>query len=432
MAQHLKNKIVYQFLLSFISPVLAIYIAIKSVNEKFIVFSGTFLMGLVGSNFIYLPGTDGYAHLTKGYVFYLDMSFSQFIQDSIKLLLFQPVETSSDIYKHLLSYLASSIFGVPELLHLFAGLILGYFFTKSVLLVLENKPKQKSSILLLAFITLFLIVRSVSALNSIRMWSAMWVFFYGAYAYIKRGKVKYLWVVVLAAFIHFSYLLYSIPLFMAFVLKRRKLLISTLFVLSFFVNVNYEQAKSIVQLTGLYEQKAKSTVISEKTIDERAAEGAISLEKTNFYKRLGPVMYSSFSLVLLSFVLLFVYLKKLNNVHLDFLIAGGLLLFALSNISASFSPSVSGRGVTIAGTFLTAAAIQLLFLKRELVFTRITNSIINFSFSVFLISSIPNLLFNISYAMNSVSVFFIGLPAISWVMGDQDSSVRDFIAFFIY
>jgi len=385
-------------------------------------------MGLVGSAFMYTPGSDGHTHLEAVKSYYMDMSFIQFLNDTTSLLVLQPVEGSNDLYKHLLSYLAGGIFGIPELLHFFAGLILGFFYTKSVLIVIEGRSRHKKTWLLLALVALFLIIRSISALNSIRMWTGMWVFFYGSYSHVKKGKIKSLWVVFLATLIHFSYLLYAIPLVMAIVLKRRKLLIAGLFISSFFVNVNFDTASRLVQSTGLYEGKAKYNVISQEELERRAAQVAGKEQKSNFYKELGPTIYSNYSIVFLSFILLFLYLRKINDVvHLEFLIAGGLIILALANISGSFSPSVSGRGTTIAATFLTGATIQVLLLRDRLRFSSGLKKLINGSFAGFFISAIPYLLFNISYAINSVSVFIMMFPFSSWFLGDADFSIREAI-----
>lgn len=422
-----RSKVAWQLLLSLITPVIGLIYAFKSRSHSFIVFSGTLFMGLVGSTFIYRPGSDGYTHLEVVKNHYLDMSFFQFISDSTSLLMLQPVEGSKDLYKHILSYVSGSILGTPEMLHFFAGLVLGYFFTKSVLLVLETKPKHKVSILLLSFIALFLIIRSISALNSIRMWTAMWVFFYGAYAYVKRGKTKYLWVVLLAALIHFSYLLYAVPLAAALVLKRRKLLIAILFVSSFFGTINYNTATKFIQSAGVYESNIGVNIIDQEERQRRAAQAKASNKSSNFYKEYGPYVYGNYSIVFLSFILLFLYLRQINNAQLEFLIAGGLLILALANMSGAVSPSVSGRGITIAATFLTAAAIQVISLMNSSQFSTNTKNLINFSFYAFFISSMPHLLFHISYAINSISAFIVILPIISWILGYSDFSIREAI-----
>lgn len=422
----------YHILLMFISPFWGLIQLFKMKNKAYIIYMGTLFFGFLGSLFVYIKGTDGHTHLEDVKRYYVDMTFFEFLEGTIKLLTFQSIETSTDLYKHIISFLAGGFFQIPELIHVFGGLLLGYFFTKSVLLVLEDKPKQKLGILLLSFIALFLIVRSVSALNSLRMWTGMWVFFYGAYAYAKKKEIKYLWIIALAVFVHFSYLLFAFPLAAAIVLRKRRKLVVGIFIASFVINVGFQQVFGLVESTGLYQDKLKYTVIDQDMQDKRASEASKKEGTANFYKEFGTFIYNNFSILLLSFVLVVVYLKKTNIEYLDFLIAGGLLILTLSNLAETTSPSIHGRGYTIAATFLTAAAIQILILKKKLLISKFRHRLIMISFPVFLVSAIPHLLFNISYALNTISAFSIVLPFVSWFIGDDDFSVRDLIAFIIF
>ncbi|MCH7412064.1 hypothetical protein MM213_01105 [Belliella sp. R4-6] len=414
--------------LSFLSPVLGLYLSVRNSDDRFIVFAGTLFMGIVGSVFIYIDGNDGHTHLMHVYDYYMDMSLFVFFKDLGSLLLFQPTDIANDVYKHVISYLAGGVFRIPELIHLFGGLLLGYFFTKSVLLVLENRPKEKLGILLLLFIFLFLITRSISALNSLRMWTAMWVFFYGALAYVKRGETRYLWIIGLSVLIHFSYLLYTVPLIGAIVLREKRIIVVGLFLLSFFVKLGFDQASEIVETTGLYQDKAKYTVVDQETLDRRADEQS-DKGSANFYKEFGPTVYKNYSTILLAFTLILIYLKKTDMPYLDFLIASGLLILALSNLSSTSSPSVEGRGYTIASTFLVAAAIQVLFFKDYFLYSGIRSRIINMSLYTFLVSAIPYVLFQLSYTLNTVSFFILFVPLGSWLLGSGDFSIRDFLIF---
>ena len=108
---------------------------------------------------------------------------------------------------------------MPELIHVFAALILGYFFTKSILLVLKNNIDTEKSAVLVAFIILFLFFRSLGALNSIRMWTGMWVFFYGTYSYAITKKKKFLAVILFSIVVHFSYVIVLIPFLVSYILR---------------------------------------------------------------------------------------------------------------------------------------------------------------------------------------------------------------------
>ena len=86
-------------------------------------------------------------------------------------------EGTTDFYLHILSFIAGSVFNIPELLHVLAGIVLGYFYTKSVLLIIGDNLQQKKNYILMGLIVLLLLIKSISALNSIRMWTGMWVLF---------------------------------------------------------------------------------------------------------------------------------------------------------------------------------------------------------------------------------------------------------------
>lgn len=415
--------------LAMFSPALALYVAIRSRSTSFIVFAGTLFMAFVGSTFIYAEGSDGHSHLMDVYRSYLDMSLVAFFEDLGSLLLLQPTDNATDVYKHIISYLAGGVFGVPELIHVFGGLLLGYFFTKSVLLVLEEKPQGKLGILLIGFIGFFLINRSISALNSLRMWTAMWVFFYGALAYMKKGNLKFLFTVGLSFLIHFSYLLFVIPIVAAVLLEKRKLIVLGLFVASFFINVGYNQISSLVGSTGLYEDKADSVVIDEAEKERRTQQREEKGGSVNFYKALGPYVFKSFSTILLALTLAFVYIKGKNPIYLNFLIASALLLLALSNLASVASQAVNGRGYTIASIFLIAATIVVISLKNKLFKSGELPMSYQLSFTVFLLSTVPYVLFQLSYALNTCSIFIFSMPLASWILGGDDFSIKDFIAF---
>jgi hypothetical protein len=418
----------HHILLSLLSPVIALIIGIRSNDKKYILFSGTLFMGFIGSVFIYLVLNDGHAHLMRAYEFYLDMGFYQFINDCWRLLTFQPTKSSNDLYIHIISYISAGIFKVPELIHVFGGLLLGYFFTKSVLIVLEDKSDKQSNPVIFGFLVLFLLSNSISALNVLRMWPAMWVFFYGAFSFIKRRNPKYLWFVALSIFIHFSYLMYLIPLIFAFLLRNYRITVVAIFILSNFISLDFDQANSILQKVGLYEEKA-SLVILDDEDKERIAQENQAQADTNFYKKFGTSLFQEFSTVFLAFTLILLYLSNVKIDYIDFLISGGLLILAFSNLAELSSPAIHGRGKTIASTFLVSASLIILLRRKDYLKSGIRSIAIYSLFGIFLLSCIPYILFQISYILNTVSLFIFFIPPISWVLGENDISIKDFLIF---
>ena len=217
-----RNQKGYLTLLFFVSPFLGVYQLFKIKDEKVITLFGTLFFGLVGSVFVYLEGTDGHSHLMNAKAQYSNMSFGDFLMQAYDAITFNAVEGAADIYIHTLSYLSASVLRTPELIHVFSGFVLGYFFTKSTLLVLKGQLKTKKSYILIGLITLFVLIKSIEALNSIRMWTGMWVLFYGTYNYSINKEKKYFFVILFSVFIHFAYAVILIPLIIAYVLKRQK------------------------------------------------------------------------------------------------------------------------------------------------------------------------------------------------------------------
>jgi len=375
--------------------------------------------GIAGSLYVYIPGNDGATHLLNIERFYSDMRLSEFFQKSWEILQFKSVSGATDIYIHTLSYLSGSVFEIPELLHVFAGLVLGYFYTKSALLLFRNKPMGRLGVITIALMALFLIYRSLTALNSIRMWTAMWVLFFGSYSWFITKKKKYLLVALLSVFFHFSYAIIILPLVVGYLLKKRKLIIVGIYIISFSFSLNFVTIEPYIPALPLLEQKIKYNL---KTDNESAIER--EKPKENFYKRWGEKVYGEYSIVGLSFILLLFYLKANADDKLIFLLTSGMILYTFSNI-IDFSPSLSGRSQTVGSVYILAAAIYLVFTLSRYSLSRLQKTLFNAGLGSFLISSIPVVLFQISYILNTFSVFIILMPFASWILGDIDFTIRE-------
>ncbi|RAR47239.1 hypothetical protein [Flavobacterium lacus] len=421
-------------LLFLFSPFLGALNLFKLKDEKTLTFFGTLFFGLLGSIFIYVEGTDGHTHLKNAENYYLDMTFIDFFQKSYEILTFNSTEIVSDIYLHIISFISASLFQTPELIHFFTGLVLGYFFSKSILLVLKNNIITKKSLPLIGLIILFLLIKSIGALNSIRMWTAMWVFFYGTFSYATTKEKKYLFVILLSVFVHFSYSIILLPVICAYLLQKRKNILVGLYVLSFFTTTSFSVFQSYIPKSELLEQKQKFTVID--SADKAKLFKQVSSEKNkakadmNFYKASGETSYLNYSIVGLSFLLIFIFLKKNTDSSLTFLVAVGLGLYSFSNFVA-FSPALQGRTKMIAATFLLAAAIHLQFVLKNYRIGTKTLCFINIGFIAFLISSIPMVLFQLSDILQNFSFFVFLLPQFSWLLGDGDYSIRGVIGLLI-
>lgn len=424
-----KGNLIILFL---VSPLFGIITLLKSKSEKFITFFGSLFMGIVGSVYVYRPGSDGHTHLMIAKNEYLNLSLVDFLNQTYQLLTFQQVGTAKDIYLHSISFLSASVLQTPELVHVFSGLVLGYFFTKSVLLVLKNNLTTKKGAILIGFIVLFLIIRSVGALNSIRMWTGMWVFFYGTYSFALTKEKKYIFIILFSIVVHFSYVVFLIPATLAYLLRHKKYILISVYILSFFASLNFSIIEPYLPQTSLVENQTQSNVIASEADAERYEKRYAGADtgNQNFYKKYGPGFYQTFNIVGLTLILFLFYLNKRTDPNLTFLISVGIGIYTFSNF-LEFSPSIQGRAKMIASLFILAAAIHLQLTLKRYNWSRKRISYLNKGLSLFLIFSIPMFLFNVSYLLENFSLFSVILPQVSWFLGEDDFTIRTALGIFL-
>jgi hypothetical protein len=225
----------YILLLLFVSPILSLFKILKLKNNKDITFFGTLFFGMIGSLYIYSNGNDGFTHRSLVEQNYSGMSISEFLSQSYDILTFNAGEGTTDFYLHILSFIAGSVFNIPELLHVLAGLVLGYFYTKSVLLIIGDNLQQKKNYILMGLIVLLLLIKSISALNSIRMWTGMWVLFYGTYGWAKTKNIKYFIAILFSMIVHFSYVVIIIPVAISYLIRERKRILVLVYIVSILI-----------------------------------------------------------------------------------------------------------------------------------------------------------------------------------------------------
>lgn len=429
-----RNQKGYLTLLFFVSPFLGVYQLFKIKDEKVITLFGTLFFGLVGSVFVYLEGTDGHSHLMNAKAQYSNMSFGDFLMQAYDAITFNAVEGAADIYIHTLSYLSASVLRTPELIHVFAGFILGYFFTKSVLLLLKGNLRTKKSTILIGFITLFMLIKSIEALNAIRMWTGMWVLFYGTYSYAVTKQKKYGFIILLSVFIHFAYAVILIPVIITFILQKYKKVLVIFYILSFFTTLGFSFFEAYIPKSNLIEKRQNTYAIDSKDkvkrFEKQAANYQTEMSNANFYKGIGPDLYTNYSIVGLSILLVIFYLKNETDSNFNSLISVGIGLYAFANL-ITFAPELHGRAKIIAGTFILAAAIHFQLGLKEYLLSQKNKRILNICFGLFLISAIPLFLLQISDLMQNTSFFIFFFPQISWVLADDDISIRGIIGLLI-
>lgn len=141
-------------------------------------------------------------------------------------------DTSVDIVEPLISFIVSRITEDHRLLFGAFAALFGYFYIKSINLLFEEAKDNFgwNSLIHILFIASILPITSI---NGFRMWTAAWIFFYGAYQVILFKKAAYLILTASACLVHFSFLAVNLILVIYFFAGNRNLIYIPLTILSF-------------------------------------------------------------------------------------------------------------------------------------------------------------------------------------------------------
>ncbi len=430
-----KTTIGDYFLLTLLSPAVSLIALLRSGNSRIVVPVGTFVMTILGSIYIYLPGSDGETHRSKVESAYLDMGFADFLTTFFQLFILNNENAPrgiSDPYLHLLGYLSGGIFGVPELLHVFAAFVYGLIYFNIIRILFERITFPKGTSFIIILFGIFFINRGITGFNAIRWWTALWLMLYGFLAYWHYGKPKFLIFSFLAVYIHFSFIAFIFPTLGAILLYKYPKLILLIWLISFFLGASYSLIKPYLPALEVIEQKQRFTLDEEQLKMSEEARDNTPKKNTRFYAAIGEYSFKRYSIPLL-IIFMFWLLKSIsgfNRTLITQLFAAGVLLYAFGNFM-EFSPAVSGRAKAGAAPFIMLAGLLSL--------SSIHNNNVNFYRSykfrspmyLFFISAIPLVLYHLSYTLNMLSAFTLMLPGASWLLGADDFSLRDFLAMFI-
>jgi hypothetical protein len=114
-------------------------------------------------------------------------------------------DTSVDFVEPLISFIISRFTSQYCVLFAAYAALFGFFYLKSINL-LYNRIQENSGWNVLIHLAFFTAILPITAINGVRMWTAAWIFFYGAYYVILYRDARYFIVSVSAAFVHFSFL----------------------------------------------------------------------------------------------------------------------------------------------------------------------------------------------------------------------------------
>lgn len=219
-------------------------------------------------------------------------------------------ETTIDIFLPLTNILVSRVSSSANVLYMIYAFI--YFmlvmYSFYALLQLNGKYKKlslESSI----FLILFLLYIRYSAINGVRFWIACFTFVYAIIQIIYNDKPKYLLLVLITPFIHFSYM-FMFPVLGLYYLLRKNLLFCYALMIVSLIIPNFV-ASGFIENLGIFNETRSSRMeiyLYEGNVENRLAARA----GTRWVIQYGAII-AQWTLAIAIFIPKFIFKIKLNE-----------------------------------------------------------------------------------------------------------------------
>jgi hypothetical protein len=225
----LPNTRVKNYLILFIFwPFLAFLVALRNYNQKEsrkIVYLFLIYYGLA---FITHEGLDAYT-----YALHLMHNAKLPFSDFFKIVGgIYATDTTVDIMEPFISFVISRFTSNHNVLFAVYTAIFGFFYLKSINL-LYDRYFEKRGLNAYIFMVFFVVILPITSINGFRMWTAAWIFFYGAYNVILYRDTRYFLLTFGSILMHWSFLATNAVLIIYFFAGNRNLIYLPLAIVSF-------------------------------------------------------------------------------------------------------------------------------------------------------------------------------------------------------
>ncbi len=225
-----EKKSVHYLYLFIAWPFLAFFVAIANYGQKearrvvyfFLIYYG---LTFVNNN----EGVDAFRYILM-LQHNASLPFSEFFRVAGGLY----SGTSVDIVEPLISFIISRFTVFHGIYFAVWAAIFGYFYTRSINLVHDRyqlNPGWNTLIPMLFFI----FILPITYISGVRMWTAAWIFFYGAYHVIIYRDKRFILLALSASLVHWSFLSANAILLLYFFAGNRNIIYLPLAVASFLV-----------------------------------------------------------------------------------------------------------------------------------------------------------------------------------------------------
>jgi hypothetical protein len=141
-------------------------------------------------------------------------------------------DNSVDIVEPFISFIVSRFTSHHSIYFAVWAAIFGFFYLKSFNLlhdVYQKNPGWNARI----FMSFFIFILPITEISGVRMWTALWIFFYGAYHIILYRELKYFILTIGSSLVHFSFLTANAVLIIYFIAGNRNFYYLILAIISF-------------------------------------------------------------------------------------------------------------------------------------------------------------------------------------------------------
>jgi hypothetical protein len=191
------------WLLFGLSPVIALWVSLTDRRSKVardITWAGCVFYGLM---FNILPGQGSdcvrYAEELK------QMHLTQTSWELLSSTFYQDGQTRFDIYQPTLTLIVSRFTGDYHILFALFGFVIGYFYSRTVWFFVDRLPQKAQLVNFLFILAVAFLLNPGSAINGVRMYTAFYIFLYGALKFFEKQQMAYLVLAGSSFLVHFSF-----------------------------------------------------------------------------------------------------------------------------------------------------------------------------------------------------------------------------------
>ena len=218
----------YYLILFLLWPFLAFVTAVTNFHQKeakkviyiFLIYLGLF--------FVITPGMDSWTQALR-FRETAQLPFTDFFKIVGGIY---AADTSVDIVQPLLNFIVSRFTDEHSFLYAVYAAFFGFFYLKSIDLLYKHYRINSNPNGLLHLLFLAALI-PVTSINGFRMWTAAWIFFYGAYHVITKKDPRFFIITFGASLVHFSFLTANAVLVIYYFMGNRNIIYIIVLILSF-------------------------------------------------------------------------------------------------------------------------------------------------------------------------------------------------------